>query len=319
MRFQQHEIRTGLLVLLTLGILVATIIYLAAPGVFKPLTIYEVFFDTASGLRQGAPVQLAGRGIGTVTNIRSPVPREQRPKGKPELEAMVEVTVDQSARIYNRNSVRMQQIGLLGDIVVDFSRGDETSGLAQPGTAFIGERQTDFNEAIPKMVAMLEPVAAEATKTMKQFQDIAENLRSLTDKQGELNQALSNVTDLGENLVEITDQEGPVNLVLTRLNKSLADVNQITESLSKSDDIQVTLQNFRRSSQRLDSTLQSTQRTLDGLSSGLDQSLRNFEQFTDTVKRQPWRLIWPTTKKYPEDVPRQARRADPAPIPPRKR
>jgi hypothetical protein len=27
----------------------------------------------------------------------------------------------------------------------------------------------------------------------------------------------------------------------------------------------------------------------------------NLEQASDTVKRQPWRLIWPSTKKYDGD------------------
>jgi hypothetical protein len=29
----------------------------------------------------------------------------------------------------------------------------------------------------------------------------------------------------------------------------------------------------------------------------------NLEQATDTVKRQPWRLIFPVTKKYPSPSP----------------
>ena len=33
---------------------------------------------------------------------------------------------------------------------------------------------------------------------------------------------------------------------------------------------------------------------------GMDQ-VENAKQFTDTLKHQPWRLIYPSTKKYPED------------------
>jgi hypothetical protein len=38
------------------------------------------------------------------------------------------------------------------------------------------------------------------------------------------------------------------------------------------------------------------------------------EQASDTVKRQPWRLIWPTTKKYPAE-----NQTTPKPAPARKR
>jgi hypothetical protein len=27
----------------------------------------------------------------------------------------------------------------------------------------------------------------------------------------------------------------------------------------------------------------------------------NLKEFSETIKTQPWRLIWPSTKKYPED------------------
>jgi ABC-type transporter Mla subunit MlaD len=35
--------------------------------------------------------------------------------------------------------------------------------------------------------------------------------------------------------------------------------------------------------------------------------IRNADQFTDTIKRQPWRLIWPSTKTYPDDPPEETR------------
>lgn len=37
--------------------------------------------------------------------------------------------------------------------------------------------------------------------------------------------------------------------------------------------------------------------------SQLPEVIKNAEQLTDTLKRQPWRLIWPSTKEYPEDEP----------------
>jgi ABC-type transporter Mla subunit MlaD len=35
--------------------------------------------------------------------------------------------------------------------------------------------------------------------------------------------------------------------------------------------------------------------------SKMSDVIKNADQFTDTIKRQPWRLIWPSTKKYPGD------------------
>jgi hypothetical protein len=35
--------------------------------------------------------------------------------------------------------------------------------------------------------------------------------------------------------------------------------------------------------------------------SQIPQVIKNTAQFTDTLKREPWRLIWPSTKTYPGD------------------
>jgi hypothetical protein len=37
------------------------------------------------------------------------------------------------------------------------------------------------------------------------------------------------------------------------------------------------------------------------LGPNLKASGQNVKELTETVKTQPWRLIWPSTKKYPQD------------------
>jgi hypothetical protein len=70
-------------------------------------------------------------------------------------------------------------------------------------------------------------------------------------------------------------------------------LNQITTDLTKNDNIAITLQNLRTSSEKLKSTLTS-------LGPSLQQSADNVKDATATLKSQPWRLVWPSTKKYPE-------------------
>jgi hypothetical protein len=67
--------------------------------------------------------------------------------------------------------------------------------------------------------------------------------------------------------------------------------------LSNNDNIQITLQNFRESSD----TLKGIMADLNRLGPDLKASGTNIKELTETVKTQPWRLIWPSTKKYPQD------------------
>src|SRR5882757_11177744 len=77
MQLRRNEILTGLFVVGTVVIVVGVLILLGAPGLFRPLVIYKVYFDNAAGIKLGAPVLLAGRKIGQVQKLYSPVTREE--------------------------------------------------------------------------------------------------------------------------------------------------------------------------------------------------------------------------------------------------
>src|SRR5258708_30432187 len=123
MQLQRNEIMTGLLVIGTIAVVAFLLVLLGAPGLFRPLVTYKIYFDNAAGIKQGAPVMLAGRKIGQVQKLYSPLsPEEEReaeqaeaanhsaetnaspsPKAKPDkprFEVRVEVQRDQNAKVY---------------------------------------------------------------------------------------------------------------------------------------------------------------------------------------------------------------------------
>src|SRR5438477_11845104 len=78
MQLQRNEIMTGLLVIGTIAVVAFLLVLLGAPGLFRPLVIYKIYFANAVGIKQGAPVMLAGRKIGQVQKLYSPVsPRRE--------------------------------------------------------------------------------------------------------------------------------------------------------------------------------------------------------------------------------------------------
>ncbi|HJT82419.1 MAG TPA: MlaD family protein [Chthoniobacterales bacterium] len=309
MQLRRNEILTGLLVLGTIAILVGTLILLGSPGLFRPLATYKVYFDNAAGIKLGAPVLLAGRKIGQVQKLYSPVtPEEERgarqaaaamhppppgtsptpADGKPKFEVRIDVQVDKSAQVYRDALVRMVTLGLLGEYAIDFTQGTEASGRAVDNQIFAGERAPDFSEAAAKLLDIVQPVANEATNTMKELQATAQNLARLTDQSSELNQALVQFKSFGENLVELTADDGALTL-------SLKNIQNISDQLKKNDNIEVTLRNFRSTSERLKSVMNE-----------IEPVGRNVAAFSETIKTQPWRLIWPSTKTYPEASPSPA-------------
>src|SRR4051794_1977358 len=313
MQLRRNEIMTGLLVVGTVAVIVGVLILLGAPGLFRPLVTYKIYFDNAAGIKLGAPVLLAGRKIGQVQRLYSPVSQEEdqraqeaaaqiRPPnakanasasdGKPKFEVRIDVQVDKTALVYRDAHTRMISLGLLGEMAIDITQGTEGSGRARDGEMYAGERTPDFSEAAAKLLEVVEPVAQEATKTMKELESTAQNLSHITDENSELNQALTQFKTFGQHLNDLTAPEGP-------LSTSLANVQKITDDLAKNDNIAVTLQNFRASSERLKSVMSD-------LAPQLKESGKNLSEFTDTVKKQPWRLVYPTTKKYPDESPTPA-------------
>jgi ABC-type transporter Mla subunit MlaD len=327
MQLQRNEVLTGLLVVGTVAIIVAVLILLGTPGLFRPLVTYRIYFDNASGIKLGAPVLLAGRKIGQVQKLYSPVSREEdrlaqeaaatiRPPkpeatpppadGKPKFEVRIDVQVDKSALVYRDALTRMISLGLLGEMAIDITQGTEGSGRAHDDEMFAGERSPDFSEAASRLLDVVQPVAAEATKTMKELEDTAKNLSKITNEDSELNQALERFKTFGDHLVDLTAPDSP-------LSNSLKNIEEISDSLTENDNIAVTLQNFRDSSDKLKATMRD-----------LEPVGKNIAEFSETVKTQPWRLIWPSTKKTPEKSPtpseqtitvRKSTKAKPTPAP----
>src|SRR5438093_2464649 len=311
MQLQRNEIMTGLLVIGTIAVVAFLLVLLGAPGLFRPLVTYKIYFDNAVGIKQGAPVMLAGRKIGQVQKLFSPVSPEEEKRaqeaeaaihppeanvsptptptpGRPRFEVRVDVQVDKNARVYRDAKARLMQLGLLGDMAIDITQGTEASGRAKGGDMFAGERTPDLGEAAAKMLEVIKPVAAEATTTMQDLQQTAQNLNRLTDENSELTLALGQFKTFGEHLSGLTAPD-------SALSHSLTNIERISNSLTENDNIEVTLRNLRTSSEKLKLAV-----------TDLGPAGENIKQFSETIKTQPWRLIWPSTKKYAEEQPQTA-------------
>jgi ABC-type transporter Mla subunit MlaD len=336
MQLQRNEVLTGLLVIGTVAVVAFLLVLLGAPGLFRPLVTYRIYFDNAAAIKQGAPVMLAGRKIGQVQKLYSPVSPEEEKRAqeaeaaihppeanaspspspiptpaKPRFEVRVDVQVDKKARVYRDAKARLMQLGLLGDMAIDITQGTESSGRAKDGDMFAGERTPDLGEAAARMLEVIQPVANEATNTMKDLQQTAQNLNRLTDENSELTLALGQFKTFGEHLSDLTAPD-------SALSHSLTNIERISNSLTENDNIEVTLRNLRTSSEKLKLAV-----------TDLGPAGENIKQFSETIKTQPWRLIWPSTKKYAEASPtpapaqgtitvRKTARAKPSPTPTRR-
>jgi ABC-type transporter Mla subunit MlaD len=307
MQILRSEIRTGILVILTVGLLVGIVLYLSAPGLFRPIVRYRVFFDDAAAIKVGANVTLAGRKIGTVDFIQSPVPISERPAGKPNYEAVITVQVSADAQIFKENSVTMRSFGLLAEPVIDFTQGNPKSGRAISGDSFVGVRSPDLGEVGPALVQDLEPMLRQATDTLVELRHTAENLTRLTGKDStfltSLDKTLDSFQVVGRNFQELTAKGGSVDQTLQGVQTTLKDVQGLVDRVQKDDNLGKTLANFDAASGRLKSLLVQVQDELNVFFPKVNIFAADMTELSGKVKEQPWRLIWPSTIHYEDNSP----------------
>jgi ABC-type transporter Mla subunit MlaD len=305
MQIIRSEIRTGILVVLTIGLLVGVTLYLSAPGLFRPVVRYRVYFDDAAAIKPGANVTLAGRKIGTVDFIQSPVPMSQRPPGRENYEAVITVQVAADAEIYKKNDVTMRSFGLLAEAVIDFTQGDPKSGLAVSGDSFVGFRSPDLSEVGPAIIRELDPALKEATGTLAELHRTAENLTRLTAKDSglltSLDKTLDNFQVVGRNLQVLTAKGGSVDETLQGVQTTLKDVQGLVAGVQKDDHIGKTLANFDNASGRLKTVLGSLQEELGTFFPKVNEFAADMTELSAKLKEQPWRIIWPSTIKYQQE------------------
>jgi phospholipid/cholesterol/gamma-HCH transport system substrate-binding protein len=193
MQIHKNEVTTGLLVIVSTAILLGVLVVLGAPGLIKPLNTYRIYYDNAGGIRPGAPVLLAGREIGKVAKMESPIAPEDRPPGHPEDEVAIEVQVDRKAEVYRSVTVHLTQQTLMGQEVIDFVHGDPASGLAPNRTEFSGERVPDLSESVSNQVKQLTGPGSDLAETLRnahmfmdtlnhsQIKETIQNAQQMTD------------------------------------------------------------------------------------------------------------------------------------------
>jgi ABC-type transporter Mla subunit MlaD len=161
----RQAFRAGLILVVSL-ILVATGC-LVGPRLFRKTKRYGIFFQTARGLQMNGEVAIAGVVVGKIVAIDAPVAMSERPlgpDGQPlPLEARAVVELKDSARIYRECKVALVRPAVLGDTLIDFTAGNERSGLAENGWRFVGQSDPSMpvtpQEYVAKFLVFLQRVA----------------------------------------------------------------------------------------------------------------------------------------------------------------
>ena len=140
-----RELRVGMLVIASFVLLAMAIFYISGQaGFFQPQYKIIGYFPSANGLRKGAEVWLEGVQVGNVDSVE--VSKQSDPNKSIEVAMKINQTYQNIIRTDSKMGIETQ--GLLGNNVVEISRGSAAGQVIPDGGVLQGEQAGDIKKII---------------------------------------------------------------------------------------------------------------------------------------------------------------------------
>jgi paraquat-inducible protein B len=256
------------------------------PKLNPTLPYLLLFAGSVRGLASDASVEFRGIRVGSVVGVSF-----KYLPGDPDHRVPVLIKIDPNLLLDQIGSSNLAAQQLIAQSVQKGLRASLKSGSLLTGQLFV---DLDFQkDAQPASVATVGNYEVLPTVPAAGLDELEEKVEALLDKFKALplektvsnaNDALAAVKSAVANLEKLTGPEGS-------LSKTLSNAEKVTAELSGNKDIGGTLHSLKETSAQLNTTVAD-------LSVQFKKIGENLTQASDTVKRQPWRLVWPSTKKY---------------------
>jgi phospholipid/cholesterol/gamma-HCH transport system substrate-binding protein len=195
------ELRVGLVLIGSLVVLAATILYIGGGGSSPFADKYEVkaLMADVNGLKTGAPVRVGGLEVGTVTDV------DFDPGGRGLIEVRMRLDERVQPRVTTKSTVTLGALGLLGEKAVDISAAPEGRPIEDGGYL-----EATADDAFKSLITD----ASETTTHMKRILariDAGQGLIGKALRDEELYDRLADVTERMQGLItRLEDNQGPM-------------------------------------------------------------------------------------------------------------
>jgi len=263
MEYRRSEIRAGVFLLLSFTILTVMVFAVSdIQSLFKKKKEVKVLFLYSDGIERNAPVRFSGIKIGKVAHIR--VAPEQGDKIELTLSVFSDAVLKEDAK------ASIRTLGLVGGKYVEVTGGSPHAPLLAPDAMLIGEESMkledltrvalDVVSKLKKIATNLDrvigdPAMAKSLKTtIKNLQDVSENVKVMTSSKEEVAQGLKNLPG-----------------ILKKLDESATNLKAITE--------------------KGDKVIGDNKKNIDAMIESFKDMGKNLKETTDDVKAHPWKLL----------------------------
>lgn len=206
------QVRAGVFIFAALLFIAAGVLLMGQKTkMFTPKGELRVVMDDVAGLKEGAPVWLAGVEVGVVTDLRF-----SRPETSNEVEIKLQIDKDALKKIGPDSKITIKTRGLMGEKYVDIT--PSLHYFEHPATVLRGTA-----------VIKLDDVVQKAGVTFEKINTIVDNISQGKGTLGKL----TNDTELYTSIVKLTREMYSLAVTINRGNGTLGRLNRSPEPFDK--------------------------------------------------------------------------------------
>lgn len=208
------EIRSGILILVSLAVLVVGIFLVSdLKDLLEEKKELTVLFTYADGISRGSPVWYAGVEVGEVTKVSIAPQRPDR--------VALTLRIDPRARVTKDSKVYIRSLGMMGAKYVDISPGSPEGESLKPGEVLEGEAPVSLSEIMERGYT----IARQLEGLLGELQDLAKGIKD----EGGLARPIRNASIF---LGELRERNKDLERILKKVEGLLASSQASLEKLS---------------------------------------------------------------------------------------
>ena len=207
---QWSQLKVGVLVIVALAALTALIFLMSGStgGIFSRKITLRSYFENSAGLKNGAPVNLEGVTIGTVTDIKIVPARKLTP-----VEVTMKIGSKYRDAVHTDSTSSLETIGVLGDTVVDINSKSATGPEVQNNAELKTNETPNLSDVIKSSQGTIEQL----NTILAKVDHLADSLNSTKGSIGELinnpdlyNKAVATLNQLSQLVDTVANGKGSI-------------------------------------------------------------------------------------------------------------
>jgi len=287
MEYRPQEIKAGIMVVLSFIILIVFLVAISGLDLFKSTKQYLARFNYISGLEVGSLVRYGGMEVGKIENMRI------SENNNSQIEFVLEV--DNNVPVKTNSKATIASIGLMGEFHINISTGHPDSSLVPAGSLL-------NCEDVPPLMQLMEPIGEIADQIKETLSTVRQILGK--DNQDELHSIFVNLNKLlGENQKNVNILIKNLSEVILNFNRMSTKVDRLLTSNEENISNSVThleetlvrtkklMKNIDKMMVDLDHVVLTKGNDINEIMKNLSRTTNNLEEFSRSIKEQPWQLI----------------------------